>query len=118
MNSSFSSASLSSLKEQMDAAEASLNQQLDESSLDNLGNIRRAFIISAVDTFQRLQASTPSGNGSSMADILGTLPEWWKSGTHCLPDSNVVVRESEWGSIIAFTLRSWLSPLSFRPFII
>lgn len=32
-------------------------------------------------------------------------PEWWKPGCHAVPGGRVIVREGEWGSLIAFTLR-------------
>lgn len=103
---STSTASLSNLKDTITNAETALYRQLAQSSLEDLGDVRRAFITSASDTYQRIQLSTPSGLASELPDILDTLPEWWKPRTHCLPNSSVVVREAEWGSIIAFTLRS------------
>lgn len=36
----------------------------------------------------------------------GAEPEWWNSGCHAVPGGNVIVREDDWGSIIAFTLSS------------
>ena len=103
--STISTASLTSLKDLIETAETSLHHQLNETALENLGDIRRAFIITASDTYQRLQASTPAGTEKPLSNIVETLPEWWKRDVHCLPNSNVMVRESEWGSIIAFTLR-------------
>lgn len=97
--------SLASLKDLIANAETALYKQLGRSSLDELGGIRRAFITSASDTYQRLQSGLPPGLEGALPDILPTLPEWWKPRTHCLPNSSVIVRESEWGSIIAFTLR-------------
>lgn len=32
-------------------------------------------------------------------------PEWWQRGYHAVPGANVIVKEDDWGSIIAFTLR-------------
>lgn len=32
-------------------------------------------------------------------------PEWWNSVCHVVPASNMIVREDDWGSLIAFTLR-------------
>ncbi|KAF8309057.1 hypothetical protein DL93DRAFT_2086239 [Clavulina sp. PMI_390] len=123
---SSSGASLSSLRDLITSAEAALYRQLAHSSLEDLGDIRRAFIMSASDTYQRLRTSMPLGldrslggggialatsslsNSVSMVppDLLGTLPDWWGPKMHCLPKSSVVVREAEWGSIIAFALRS------------
>ncbi|KAJ7825986.1 hypothetical protein B0H14DRAFT_3468071 [Mycena olivaceomarginata] len=31
-------------------------------------------------------------------------PEWWGKGCHTAPGCNVIVREDDWGSIIAFTM--------------
>jgi 1-phosphatidylinositol-3-phosphate 5-kinase len=97
--------SLASLKDLIASAETALYKRLGQSSLEDLGDVRRAFISSASDTYQRLQSSIPPGVERTLPDILPTLPEWWKPRTHCLPTCSVIVRESEWGSIIAFTLR-------------
>ncbi|KAF9032399.1 hypothetical protein BJ165DRAFT_1410851 [Panaeolus papilionaceus] len=35
---------------------------------------------------------------------LSMEPEWWKPGCHVLPGGNIIVRENDWGSIIAYTL--------------
>jgi len=101
-----SMSSLANLKDMIASAETALYKQLGRSSLEELGEIRRAFISSASDTYQRLQSSIPPGLEGAIPDILPTLPEWWTPKTHCLPNCSVIVRESEWGSIIAFTLRS------------
>lgn len=40
-------------------------------------------------------------------------PEWWAGGCHVVPGSSVIVREDDWGSIIAFTLRYVSANLCF-----
>lgn len=39
---------------------------------------------------------------------LSMEPEWWKPGCHVLPGGNIIVREDDWGSIIAYTLRYYM----------
>ena len=41
----------------------------------------------------------------SVAKFEASDPEWFGNGCHAIPGGNVLVREGEWGSIIAFTLR-------------
>ena len=41
------------------------------------------------------------------ADLMrgDNVPEWFKADCHALPGGDVIVRESDWGSVIAHTLR-------------
>jgi 1-phosphatidylinositol-3-phosphate 5-kinase len=105
-SSSSSLSSLSNLRGLIASAEHTLYTQLAETSLDSLSDVRRAFMSSASDTFQRLCQFTPPGSDRSLQMVVATLPDWWSKDAHCLPNSGVIVRESEWGSIISFTLRS------------
>ena len=51
-------------------------------------------------------AAGANGGGAGQAGELGVEePEWWGRKCHALPGGNVIVREDDWGSIIAFTLR-------------
>lgn len=44
-------------------------------------------------------------------------PEWWNSVCHVIPANNVIVREDDWGSLIAFTLRHVSFSFLPEPFI-
>ena len=42
---------------------------------------------------------------TQLGKLVAPEPGWWKPGCHAIPGGKVVVREAEWGSVIAFTLR-------------
>lgn len=77
--------------------------------MDCLNDVRRAFMSAAADVSQQLREWQAEYLPPAVADEIGRLdfelPDWWSKETHCLPASRVVVRESEWGSIIAFALQ-------------
>lgn len=102
---SISTSTISTLRSLIHSAEHSLYLQLSESGTDNLNNIRRAFISSASDAQQRLYNLLPLDDSQTLDDLKTQLPEWWQKGMHCPPDSDVVLSENDWGSLIAFTLR-------------
>ncbi|KAF8327214.1 uncharacterized protein EI90DRAFT_3127267 [Cantharellus anzutake] len=106
ISTSVSTSSIAGLKSLIHSAERSLYVQLSESSIDSLNNVRRAFISSASDAQQRLYGLLPPDEIRVLDEPMIPLPEWWQKGVHCLPDSSVVVRENDLGSLIAFTLRS------------
>ncbi|KAF5349966.1 hypothetical protein D9756_009237 [Leucocoprinus leucothites] len=43
---------------------------------------------------------------ASVEEVRCEEPEWWSGACHALPGSSVVVREDDWGSVIAFALSS------------
>jgi hypothetical protein len=47
----------------------------------------------------------PADEKSSPGKFDPQEPEWWSKDCHVMPNSNVIVREKEWSTIIAFTLR-------------
>ena len=96
--------------------EQSLYAQLARTPADTLNDVRRSFLSSALGADRRLQAwqkkHLPKAvkKDSSLAKMdAAAEPEWFKKSCHAAPDSNIIVREEDWGSIIAFTLRYVLS---------
>ncbi len=111
ISTSISTSSILGLRSLIRSAEHSLYFQLSESSTDSLNNVRRAFISSASDAQLRLYNLLPPEDSRILDDLKIQLPEWWQKGMYCPPDSGVVLRENDWGSLIAFTLRyatSWM----------
>ncbi|KAK7035354.1 hypothetical protein VNI00_011885 [Paramarasmius palmivorus] len=53
---------------------------------------------------EQAQERERSAKDSSKLSLLVTEPEWWNKTCHVVPGGNIVVREDDWGSIIAFTL--------------
>ncbi|KAI0773107.1 hypothetical protein BD413DRAFT_539189 [Trametes elegans] len=101
---------LSGLRHKFQRTEQDLYTELSQTSDKNLNDVRRSFITAARGATRRLAAwekkhssHLPAGTGLSDAPI-SPEPEWWKSGCHAVPGGNVIVREDDWGSIIAFTL--------------
>ncbi|KAL1729012.1 hypothetical protein EV714DRAFT_274120 [Schizophyllum commune] len=91
--------------------EQSLYAQLARTPADTLNDVRRSFLSSALGADRRLQAwqkkHLPKAvkKDPSLAKMdAAAEPEWFKKSCHAAPDSNIIVREEDWGSIIAFTL--------------
>lgn len=119
---------LSALRHTFHRTEHSLYAQLARTPPGSLNDVRRAFLYAATGAGRRLWAwqrkhvwnsersggaeaggGTATGGARSVSDQRGALgveePEWWGKKCHVLPGGSVVVREDDWGSIIAFTLR-------------
>jgi 1-phosphatidylinositol-3-phosphate 5-kinase len=101
---------LDSMRQTFQLMEQSLYALLSRTSDSSLNDVRRAFCSSAKGVRKRLVAwqnkHMPSkANGKSSAhEFLVHEPEWWSKGCHAFPGCNVIVREDDWGSIIAFTI--------------
>ena len=102
---------LSDLRFKFQRTEQELYLELSQTSERNLNDARRAFVTAARGATRRLSAwekkhLSPPVYKSLAGDRHGVPePEWWQSGCHAVPGGNVIVRENDWGSIIAFTLR-------------
>jgi 1-phosphatidylinositol-3-phosphate 5-kinase len=113
---------LSALRQTFGRTEQSLYAQLAGTPTRNLNDARRAIFYAALGARRRLGAwqrkhvgcgaGAGGGNGGGagvvreQAGELGVEePEWWGRKCHALPGGNVIVREDDWGSVIAFTLR-------------
>lgn len=104
--------SLEKLRHAFLTAELALYKQLAESHTDHLNEVRRQFRSSATLAKRRLKAWTdreaPNAKGQEgLGDFDSSLldPEWFDRASYLPPSSRVVVRDKDWGSIIAFTLR-------------
>ncbi|KAI0824412.1 hypothetical protein BC628DRAFT_1379436 [Trametes gibbosa] len=98
------------LRHKFQRTEQELYSELSQTSERNLNDVRRSFYTAARGATRRLAAwekkhssHLPAGSDLSNAPIKPE-PEWWKSGCHAVPGGNIIVREDDWGSIIAFTL--------------
>ena len=102
---------LSDLRFKFQKIEQELYVELAQTSEKRLNDVRRSFFTAAKGATRRLSAwekkpLTVSGSKEAPRDgPVAPEPEWWKSGCHAVPGGNVIVRENDWGSIIAFTLR-------------
>jgi 1-phosphatidylinositol-3-phosphate 5-kinase len=118
---------LSALRQTFHRTEQTLYAQLAQTPSGSLNDARRAFLYAAMGARKRLgawQRKHVSGSGGSGTRVgrgggvtgagaggMGTgelgveEPEWWGKKCHVLPGGNIIVREDDWGSIIAFTLR-------------
>ena len=103
---------LAGLRYKFQQLEQDLYSELAHTSEKNLNDVRRSFVTAARGATKRLaawekkHASGPQGRPGMQPDLHEVPePEWWKSGCHAVPGGNIIVREDDWGSIIAFTLR-------------
>jgi 1-phosphatidylinositol-3-phosphate 5-kinase len=101
---------LLNMRQTFQRTEQSLYAQLSRTPISSLNDVRRSFLSAARGTTRRLGAwqgkhlrSVKEGIGAEKLSL--AEPEWWNKNCHAVPASNIIVRENEWGSIIAFTLR-------------
>lgn len=112
---------LSAMRRTIQGTERKLYTQLAQTPVRNLNDVRRSFVAAAQGTSKRLVAwqrkhvpETLKGYSEKARGVIDCVvgglslkskePEWWKKGCHAVPGGNVIVRENDWGSIIAFTL--------------
>lgn len=100
------------LRECFQRSEQSLYLQLSKTPTATLNDVRRSFETVSRGAIRRLSAweqkhlPERKGKKKGKVDDIGTVePDWWKADCHAVPGGNVIVRETEWASIIAFTLR-------------
>ncbi|KAH8105226.1 hypothetical protein BXZ70DRAFT_919923 [Cristinia sonorae] len=100
---------LTSIRHSFQRTEQNLYTELARTPESSLNDARRSFHTAAKGATRRLNAwqtkHTPSmaGHLHIPSDV---EPSWWSPGCHAMPGSNVLIRENDWGSIIAFTLSS------------
>ncbi|KAF5391679.1 hypothetical protein D9757_002352 [Collybiopsis confluens] len=113
---------LSHLRQAFHRTEQTLYTQLSRTPSSSLNDVRRAFLSAARGAERRLVAWQTKHIGdkkkkSKVKDGKSELtrlnpsetlrraePEWWNKACHVVPDGNIIIREDDWGSIIAFTL--------------
>ncbi|CAE6475582.1 unnamed protein product [Rhizoctonia solani] len=102
---------LKSLRDQLISHERELYDSLSHIGLGALNDVRRQFIMHGRAAVNRIKAwekkHAPEVQGSNaILEIKCSEPWWWGKDTHVVPGSDVIVREGDLGSIIAFTLSS------------
>lgn len=105
---------LASLRHNLQRSEQELYVQLSQTSTSSLNDVRRAFLATAKGTQKRIlawQKKHLASKASPVGELSAEEPEWWEKGCHAVPGANIIIRERDWGSIIAFTLRWVLSEL-------
>ncbi|KAK7007378.1 hypothetical protein R3P38DRAFT_3325358 [Favolaschia claudopus] len=106
---------LANLRQNFHGAEQVLYTQLGQTPVSALNDVRRAFVAAAKGAEKRLAAWQKKhmilpGRGKSKRNreaqqkMEVSEPEWWGKGCHIGPGCNIIVREDDWGSIIAFTM--------------
>ncbi|CAE6434585.1 unnamed protein product [Rhizoctonia solani] len=102
---------LKSLRTQLISHERELYESLSRVGPGTLNDFRRQFIMQGRGAVNRIKAwekkHAPEVQGSgAIKEIKCSEPGWWGKDTHVIPGSDVIVREGDLGSIIAFTLSS------------
>ena len=99
---------LGNLRHAFQTTEQALYASLNKTPASSVNDVRRLFLSSAKAASKRL-AAWQTKHASGAEEVVGKVyypePEWWAPGCHSLPGGSVVVREGEWASVIAFTLR-------------
>ncbi|KAF7355623.1 hypothetical protein MSAN_01479600 [Mycena sanguinolenta] len=106
---------LANMRQHFHGVEQALYAQLGQTPVSVLNDVRRSFLVMAKGAERRLAAWQKKhlvlpGRGKSKRSREAQYkmevpePEWWGKGCHTAPGCNVIVREDDWGSIIAFTM--------------
>ena len=98
---------LQNLRHSFQRTEQSLYALLSRTSILSLNDVRTSFLSAARGATRRLSAWQKKHllKGQLTAgDLSIQEPEWWNKSCHAIPGGNIIVREDDWGSIIAFTL--------------
>lgn len=99
---------LSNLRHSFQRTEQVLYTELARTQESCLNDVRRSFHTAAKGATRRLAAwqMKHSPRSNSTVELSPAIePSWWSPECHAMPGSNVIVRDNDWGSIIAFTLR-------------
>jgi 1-phosphatidylinositol-3-phosphate 5-kinase len=98
---------LQNLRHSFQRTEQSLYALLSRTPVSALNDVRTSFLSAARGATRRLSAWQKkhlSKARLTVGDLSVQEPEWWQKGCHTIPGRNIIVREDDWGSIIAFTL--------------
>ena len=98
---------LQNLREDFQREEHSLYSILSKTPNECLNNARHAFKTSAKGAIKRMTAweAKHCAKGTEVTSPYPEDPIWWIGGNHAIPGSNILINESDWGSMIAFSLR-------------
>ncbi|KAF7986678.1 hypothetical protein HWV62_20180 [Athelia sp. TMB] len=103
---------LQNLRHNFQRTEQTLYAALSRTHASALNDVRIAFLTGARGATRRLTAwqkkhmPKVAKGRPAVGDLSVSEPEWWKKSCHALPGGNIIVREDDWGSIIAYTLGS------------
>jgi 1-phosphatidylinositol-3-phosphate 5-kinase len=101
---------LSRMREAFQKTEHDLYAELARTAAATLNDVRRSFYTAARGAKRRLGAwedkHVPHKRGEApTVDVLAAPePAWFDRAYHAVPGGHVIVRDGDWGSIIAFTL--------------
>ena len=97
---------LQNLREDLQREEHSLYSMLAKTPNECLNNVRHTFKTSAKGATKRMTAWEVKhcAKGTKVTSPYPEDPIWWANGNYAIPGSNVLINESDWGSMIAFTL--------------
>ncbi|PBK68105.1 hypothetical protein ARMSODRAFT_1085713 [Armillaria solidipes] len=114
--------SISDLRESFHRKEQALYAELGRTPVERLNDVRRRFLKGARGALEELEGrakvplTTDKSSVMTVMDDKGTIkpeggtissnPDWWGDKSHVLAGGNVVVREDDWGSVIAWCLSS------------
>ncbi|CAE6458983.1 unnamed protein product [Rhizoctonia solani] len=102
---------LKSLRAQLSLNERELYDSLSHAGSGALNDVRRQFImfgrgaVNRIKAWERKHAPEVQGSGA-IREVKSSEPWWWGKDTHVIPGCDIIVREGDLGSIIAFTLSS------------
>jgi len=98
---------IQNLREDFQREEHSLYSILAKTPKECLNNVRHVFKTSAKGAIKRMTAweGKHCAKGTTITSPYPEDPAWWIHGNHAIPGSNILINESDWGSMIAFTLR-------------
>lgn len=104
---------LRDLRQSLSQMEQSLYKTLSTTPNSRLNEVRRKFRVKADQAQKKLETWQVDLGRTGHADLekVGRFdakmfqPDWWLSGHHLMPNSRIIVREKDWGSIVAYTLR-------------
>ncbi|KAG8942343.1 hypothetical protein FRC04_003795 [Tulasnella sp. 424] len=102
---------LSTLRQSFQQTEQSLYKALAETPDCHLNDVRRKFRVKSEQAKRKLE-KWQANHGTKPDSDVGPFesgpfePGWWAPGHHLMPKSRVIVREKDWGSIVAYTLSS------------
>ncbi|KAG8928069.1 hypothetical protein FRC02_007402 [Tulasnella sp. 418] len=106
--------SLRELKTSFIQSEQQMYSSLSTTDTQELNDVRRTWVAGARAAKRKLKVWEEKfvGKGWNIVEGVesGELeldePDWWDKGSYVLPKNRVVIREKDWGSVIAFTLSS------------
>ncbi|KAK0200125.1 hypothetical protein DFS33DRAFT_126576 [Desarmillaria ectypa] len=113
--------SISDLRESFHRKEQALYAELLRTPVERLNDVRRGFLKGARGALEELEGRekvprmADKNSVKTVINVGGTIkpgagkitsnPDWWEEKSHVLAGGNVIVREDDWGSVIAWCLK-------------